>query len=73
MGGGSTENFREVVEGYSDIIAYLHSATNEGQSAAIQEGKEKLQEPVKVTNLDTVIGQCNGNTWIQFHKSILQK
>jgi glycosyltransferase involved in cell wall biosynthesis len=42
MDGGSTDNFREVIEGYSDIIAFLRSAPDEGQAAAIKEGKEAI-------------------------------
>lgn len=40
MDGGSTDNFREVVEKYSDIITYLRSERDEGQAAAIREGKD---------------------------------
>jgi hypothetical protein len=32
MDGGSTDNFREVVEGYSDIITLVRSAPDEGQA-----------------------------------------
>ena len=39
MDGGSTDNFRGVVEKYSDIITYLKSERDEGQAAAIKEGK----------------------------------
>jgi len=40
MDGGSTDNFSKVVEKYSDIITYLHSEQDEGQAAAIKEGKD---------------------------------
>jgi glycosyltransferase involved in cell wall biosynthesis len=40
MDGGSTDNFSEVVEKYSDIITYLRSERDEGQAAAIREGKD---------------------------------
>jgi len=40
MDGGSTDNFREVVEKHSDIITYLRSGLDEGQAAAIREGKD---------------------------------
>lgn len=42
MDGGSTDNFRDVVNKYSDIITYLRSAPDEGQAAAIKEGKDKV-------------------------------
>ena len=40
MDGGSTDNFGEVVEKYSDIITYLRSERDQGQAAAIREGKD---------------------------------
>ena len=42
MDGGSTDSFNEVVEEYSNIITYLRSAPDEGQAAAIRDGKDKL-------------------------------
>jgi len=39
MDGGSTDNFREVAEDYSDIIACLKSGPDGGQAAAIKQGK----------------------------------
>ena len=42
MDGGSTDNFNKVVEEYSDIITYLRSAPDEGQAAAIRDGKGKV-------------------------------
>jgi glycosyltransferase involved in cell wall biosynthesis len=42
MDGGSTDSFNEVVEEYSDIITYLRSAPDEGQAAAIRDGKDKV-------------------------------
>jgi GT2 family glycosyltransferase len=39
MDGGSTDNFKEVVAKHSDIITFLRSAPDEGQTAAIKEGK----------------------------------
>ncbi len=42
MDGGSSDGFNEVVEGYSDIITFLNSAPDEGQAAAIREGKNKV-------------------------------
>jgi glycosyltransferase involved in cell wall biosynthesis len=42
MDGGSTDNFRNVVERYSDIITFLHSGPDNGQAGAIKEGKEKV-------------------------------
>ena len=40
MDGGSTDNFREVTENYSDIITCLRSGPDGGQAAAIKEGLE---------------------------------
>lgn len=40
MDGGSTDNFNEAIREYSDIITYLRSAPDEGQAAAIREGKD---------------------------------
>jgi len=42
MDGGSTDNFKAVVDKYSDIITFICSAPDEGQSAAIREGKSKI-------------------------------
>ncbi len=40
MDGGSTDNFREVTDNYSDIITCLRSGPDGGQAAAIKEGLE---------------------------------
>jgi glycosyltransferase involved in cell wall biosynthesis len=40
MDGGSTDNFKEVIREYSDIITHLNSAPDEGQAGAIREGEE---------------------------------
>jgi glycosyltransferase involved in cell wall biosynthesis len=42
MDGGSSDGFNKVVEGYSDIITFLISAPDEGQAAAIREGKDRI-------------------------------
>ena len=42
MDGGSKDNFNEVIQEYSDIITFLRSERDEGQAAAIREGKEKI-------------------------------
>jgi glycosyltransferase involved in cell wall biosynthesis len=42
MDGGSVDEFDRVVEKYTDIITYLHSAPDEGQTAAIKAGKESV-------------------------------
>jgi len=42
MDGGSTDNFREAAEPYSDIITFLRSALDAGQAAAIKEGIEAV-------------------------------
>lgn len=42
MDGGSTDNFEEVAEDFSDIITFLKAAPDEGQAAAIREGKNKV-------------------------------
>ena len=42
MDGGSTDNFKGVVEKYSDMITYMRSAPDGGQAAAIFEGKSKI-------------------------------
>jgi glycosyltransferase involved in cell wall biosynthesis len=42
MDGGSTDNFDKVVRAYSDIITYLRSGPDDGQAAAIREGKETV-------------------------------
>jgi len=39
MDGGSTDNFREVVADYSDMITCLNSGPDGGQAAAIKQGK----------------------------------
>jgi len=36
--GGSTDDFHEVVEKYSDIITFMRSENDKGQAAAIREG-----------------------------------
>jgi glycosyltransferase involved in cell wall biosynthesis len=40
MDGGSTDDFHEVAEKYSDIITFMRSERDEGQAAAIKEGKD---------------------------------
>jgi glycosyltransferase involved in cell wall biosynthesis len=42
MDGGSTDNFKAVVTGYQDIITFLRSASDSGQTTAIKEGKEAV-------------------------------
>jgi len=42
MDGGSTDNFKAAVEPYSDMIAFLRSALDGGQAAAIREGFERV-------------------------------
>jgi glycosyltransferase involved in cell wall biosynthesis len=42
MDGGSIDNFRDVVNKYSDIITYLRSGPDKGQADAIKEGKNKV-------------------------------
>lgn len=42
MDGGSSDDFDKVVNRYSDIITFFHSAEDHGQAAAIKEGKKKL-------------------------------
>jgi len=42
MDGGSTDNFNEVVDRYSDLISFARSSPDEGQAAAIKEGKETV-------------------------------
>jgi glycosyltransferase involved in cell wall biosynthesis len=42
MDGGSTDNFNEVLGEYADITTYSRSAADEGQSAAIYEGFERV-------------------------------
>ena len=42
MDGGSTDNFKKVVGEYSDIITYLRSGPDDGQAAAIREGKKRV-------------------------------
>jgi glycosyltransferase involved in cell wall biosynthesis len=42
MDGGSTDNFRDVVNKYSDIITHLRSGPDNGQADAIKEGKNKV-------------------------------
>jgi len=43
MDGGSTDNFRAVIEPYSDIITVVNSRPDAGQAAAIREGKNKIE------------------------------
>jgi len=43
MDGGSTDNFRTVIEPYSDIITVVSSQPDAGQAAAIREGKNKIE------------------------------
>jgi len=40
--GGSKDNFGDVVHEYSDIISYVRSHPDQGQSAAINEGTSKI-------------------------------
>jgi len=40
MDGGSRDNFKEAIRGYSDIITHLQSGPDQGQAAAIKKGKE---------------------------------
>lgn len=42
MDGGSTDNFPEVLEQYTDIVTYRRSAADGGQAAAIAEGLERV-------------------------------
>ena len=42
MDGGSTDNFEQVVRDYSDIITFVRSAPDDGQAAAIKEGKDRV-------------------------------
>lgn len=42
MDGGSTDNFDEVVDRYSDLISHVRSRPDAGQAAAIKEGKEAV-------------------------------
>ena len=42
MDGGSTDNFKEAIEGYSDMITYLHVGPDGGQASAIRKGKEAI-------------------------------
>ena len=38
MDGGSTDSFNDVVKRYSDIISFIRSAPDDGQSSSIREG-----------------------------------
>ena len=40
MDGGSTDDFHEVVEKYSDLITFMRSERDECQAAAIKQGKD---------------------------------
>lgn len=42
MDAGSTDGFKEVAEKYKDIITHLRSENDNGQAAAIKEGKEAV-------------------------------
>jgi GT2 family glycosyltransferase len=42
MDGGSTDGFQDVVNGYRDMISYLHSGPDGGQAAAVKKGKTIL-------------------------------
>jgi len=42
MDGGSTDNFNEVVDRYSDLISFVRSSPDKGQAAAIKAGKETV-------------------------------
>lgn len=43
MDGGSSDNFREVTNQYSDIISFIRSEPDNGQAAAIKEGIAKVR------------------------------
>jgi len=43
MDGGSTDNFKTVIEPYTDIITVVNSRPDAGQAAAIREGKNKIE------------------------------
>ena len=43
MDGGSTDNFKEAIRGYADIITYLRSGPDRGQASAIRKGKETIR------------------------------
>ena len=40
--GGSTDNFKEVIEPYSDMIGLLQSEPDAGQAAAIRDGLDRI-------------------------------
>jgi glycosyltransferase involved in cell wall biosynthesis len=42
MDGGSTDDFRKVIEPYSDIITFLRSESDAGQAAAIRDGTDMI-------------------------------
>jgi glycosyltransferase involved in cell wall biosynthesis len=42
MDGGSTDDFRKVIEPYSDIITFLRSESDAGQAAAIRDGADMV-------------------------------
>jgi len=42
MDGGSTDDFRAAIEPYKDMIAFLRSGPDDGQSAAIREGFDRV-------------------------------
>ena len=42
MDAGSNDNFENVIEPYSDIITFLRSQPDEGQAAAIKDGKDSV-------------------------------
>jgi glycosyltransferase involved in cell wall biosynthesis len=42
MDGGSTDNFREIADEYSELITFMRSGPDGGQAAAIREGKTKI-------------------------------
>jgi GT2 family glycosyltransferase len=42
MDGGSTDSFHSVINRYSDMITFLRSAPDRGQTAAIKAGKESV-------------------------------
>jgi GT2 family glycosyltransferase len=43
MDGGSTDDFREVMSEYLDIITFLSSGPDDGQAGAIREGMGKIE------------------------------
>jgi len=48
MDGGSTDDFRKVIEPYSDIIIFLRSESDPGQAAAIRDGADMVSGDIVV-------------------------